>query len=141
MFVIIGIPFALALGLWMGLLSQFVPVVGTYIGGALPLLIALLESPAKAIAVLVYIVVYQQIENYLLAPKITERTMALHPAVSFGSAIAGAPLRGVPGALMALPTAATVQAFVSTYLERHDVVESHLTEETDDDALSEEEET
>lgn len=132
-FTIIGVPFALALGLWMGLLSQFVPVVGTYIGGALPLLIALLESPTRAIAVLVYIVVYQQIENYLLAPKITERTMALHPAVSFGSAIAGATLLGVPGALMALPTAATVQAFVSSYLERHDVVESHLTEKADED--------
>ena len=131
-FTIIGIPFALALALWMGLLSQFVPVVGTYLGGFLPLLIALLESPTRAIAVLVYVIVYQQVENYLLAPKITERTMALHPAVSFGSAIAGATLLGVPGALMALPTAATVQAFVSTYLERHEVVESHLTDDSDE---------
>ena len=113
----------------MGLLSQFVPVVGTYLGGALPLLIALLESPGRAIAVLVYVIAYQQIENYLLAPQITEKTMALHPAVSFGAAIAGATLLGVPGALMALPTAATVQAFVSSYLERHDVVLSELTEE------------
>lgn len=128
-FTIIGVPFALALALWMGLFSQFVPVVGTYLGGSLPLLIALLESPGHAIAVAIYIVVYQQLENYLLAPKITERTMALHPAVSFGSAIAGATLLGVPGALMALPTAATVQAFVSSYLERHEVVESELTEE------------
>jgi predicted PurR-regulated permease PerM len=131
-FTIIGVPFALALALWMGLLSQFVPVVGTYLGGFLPLLIALLESPTRAVAVLVYVIVYQQLENYLLAPKITERTMALHPAVSFGSAIAGATLLGVPGALMALPTAATVQAFVSTYLERHEVVESHLTEATEE---------
>ena len=127
-FSIIGVPFALALGLWMGLLSQFVPVVGTYLGGALPLLIALLESPTRGLAVVVYIVVYQQVENYLLAPKITEKTMALHPAVSFGSAIAGATLMGVPGALMALPAAATIQAFVSSYLERHEVVDSELTE-------------
>jgi len=111
-------------------------VVGTYIGGALPLLIALLESPTREIAVVVYIVIYQQIENYLLAPKITEKTMALHPAVSFGSAIAGATLLGVPGALMALPTAATVQAFVSTYLERHDVVASQLTDEDESDSDS-----
>jgi predicted PurR-regulated permease PerM len=132
-FTIIGIPFALALALWMGLLSQFVPVVGTYIGGFLPLLIALLESPTRAIAVAAYVIVYQQVENYLLAPKITERTMALHPAVSFGSAIAGATLLGVPGALMALPAAATIQAFVSTYLERHEVVQSHLTAESQDE--------
>ncbi|HSM00888.1 MAG TPA: AI-2E family transporter [Acidimicrobiia bacterium] len=128
-FRIIDLPFALALALWMGVLSQFVPVVGTYIGGALPLLIALLESPGKAIAVAVYVAVYQQFENYLLAPRITARTMSLHPAVSFGSAIAGGTLMGVPGALMALPVAATVQAFVSTYLRRHEVVESPLTEE------------
>lgn len=126
-FTIIGVPFALALALWLGIFSQFLPVFGTYVGGILPLLIALLESPPKAIAVFVYVVVYQQVENYLLAPKITERTMSLHPAVSFGSAIAGATLMGIPGALMALPIAATVQAFVSTYLHRHEVVDSPLT--------------
>jgi predicted PurR-regulated permease PerM len=128
-FTVIDLPFALALALWMGVLSQFVPVVGTYLGGALPLLIALLESPGKAIAVVVYVVVYQQVENYVLAPRITARTMSLHPAVSFGSAIAGGTLLGVPGALMALPAAATVQAFVSTYLRRHEVVESPLTDD------------
>ena len=138
-FTIIGVPFALALALWMALLSQFVPVVGTYIGGALPLVIALLESPGKALAVLIYVVVYQQIENYFLAPQITEHTMSLHPAVSFGSALAGATLMGVPGALMALPTAATVQAFVSTYLQRHAVVESDLTEQTDEERAEEQE--
>ena len=132
-FSIIGVPFALALALWLGVLSQFVPVIGTYIGGVLPLLIALLESPPKAIAVLVFVVVYQQIENYLLAPKITEQTMSLHPAVSFGSAIAGGTLMGVAGALMALPVAATVQAFVGTYIERHQVIDDPLTEYADED--------
>ena len=58
---------------------------------------------------------------------ITARTMSLHPAVSFGSAIAGGTLMGVPGALMALPVAATIQAFISTYLHRHEVVDSELT--------------
>jgi predicted PurR-regulated permease PerM len=52
--------------------------------------------------------------------------MAIHPALAFGSAIVGATLLGPAGALMALPGAATLQAFVSTYLERHDLVESHL---------------
>jgi predicted PurR-regulated permease PerM len=128
-FMVIGLPFALALAIWMAVLSQFVPVVGTYIGGALPLVIALLESPGSAGAVLIYVFAYQQIENYLLAPRITARTMSLHPAISFGSAIAGGTLLGVPGALMALPVAATTQAFVSTYLERHTVIESPLTED------------
>ncbi len=123
---LIGVPFALPLGLWLGILSQFVPVIGTYIGGLLPLLIALLESPAKALWVLGFIVVYQQIENYLISPRITGRTMSLHPAVAFGSAIVGGTLMGAVGAVMALPVAATVQAFVSTYLHRHELVESEL---------------
>jgi predicted PurR-regulated permease PerM len=126
-FTIIGIPFPLALGLWMGLISQFVPVLGTYIGGVLPLLVALIESPPKALAVLGYVLVYQGIENYLLAPRITARTMELHPAVAFGAAFAGGSLMGVPGALMALPVAATVQALIGVYLQRHEVVESPLT--------------
>lgn len=126
-FRLLGVPFAAALALWLGVLSQFVPVVGTYIGGAVPALIALLESPGTAIGVIIFVVVYQQVENYLLSPRITARTMSLHPAVAFGSAIAGGTLLGVPGALMALPVAATFQAFVSTYLHRHEVVESDLT--------------
>lgn len=126
---LIGIPFALPLALWVGVFSQFVPVVGTYIGGLLPALIALAESPAEALLVVTYIVIYQQIENYLLAPRITARTMALHPAVAFGSAIAGATLLGVAGALIALPAAATIQAFLSTYFDRHAVVDSPLVRE------------
>lgn len=126
---LIDVPFALPLALWVGVFSQFVPVVGTYIGGLFPVLIALAESPTQALFVVVYVVVYQQIENYLLAPRITARTMALHPAVAFGSAIVGATLLGVAGALIALPAAATIQAFVGTYLDRHVVVDSHLVRE------------
>lgn len=126
-FTIIGIPYPLALALWMGVLSQFVPVLGTYIGGILPLVIALIESPYKGLAVFGYVLVYQGIENYLLAPRITARTMELHPAVAFGSAFAGGSLLGVPGALMALPVAATIQAMIGAYLHRHEVVESPLT--------------
>ncbi len=127
---IIGVPFALPLGLWLGILSQFVPVIGTYIGGLLPLLIAFLESPAKGLWVLGFIVVYQQIENYLFSPHITGRTMSLHPAVAFGSAIVGGTLMGAVGAVMALPVAATVQAFVSAYLHRHELVDSELLSDT-----------
>jgi predicted PurR-regulated permease PerM len=126
-FTIIGIPFPLALALWMGLVSQFVPVLGTYIGGILPLAVALIESPPKGLAVLGYVLVYQGIENYLLAPRITAHTMSLHPAVAFGSAFAGGSLLGVPGALMALPVAATIQALVGAYMHRHEVVDSPLT--------------
>jgi predicted PurR-regulated permease PerM len=103
--------------------------VGTYIAAAVPLLVALLEDPWAALFFVIFVVVYQQIENYLLAPRITARTMQLHPAVAFGAALAGASINGLIGAFMALPAAAVIQATVSTYLTRHEVVESDLTRE------------
>ena len=127
-FEILNLPSPLALALWMGLVSQFIPVVGTYLGGALPLLLALLNDPIDAVWVLVWILVYQQIENYLLSPRITAHTMDLHPAVAFGAALAGASLFGAMGAIFALPAAAVIQAFITSYLHRHDVIESRLTD-------------
>ena len=126
---VVGVPFALPLALYTGLLSQFIPVVGTYLAAIVPLLVALLDDPVKALIVAVYFVVYQQLENYLLSPRITARTMQLHPAVAFGAAIAGGSLMGAMGAFLALPAAAIVQAGLSTYLKRHDVVETELTRE------------
>lgn len=124
---ILGVPYALALGLWTGLISQFIPTIGTYLAGAVPVLIALLDQPTDALWVLVFMVAYQQVENYLFAPKITARTMDLHPAIAFGTVIAGAALFGAVGALVALPAAAVIQAIASTYLERHEVVDAAIT--------------
>jgi predicted PurR-regulated permease PerM len=125
----LGVPFAAPLALWQGFVSQFIPVVGTYIAAAVPLLVALLEDPWKALIFLIFVVIYQQIENYLLAPRITAKTMQLHPAVAFGAALAGASLSGLIGAFMALPAAAVIQSTVSNYLKRHEVVETELTRE------------
>ncbi|MGQ0670694.1 MAG: AI-2E family transporter [Actinomycetota bacterium] len=124
---VLGIPFAVPLAFWMGLVSQFVPVVGTYIAMVVPLLVALLENATAAIFLLVYFVTYQQLENYLLSPRISARTMQLHPAVAFAAAIAGASLLGAIGAFLALPAAAIIQATVSAYLTRHEVLETELT--------------
>lgn len=126
---IIGVPYALALALWVGLFSQFIPVVGTYIGGALPVVIAALHDPVDVVWTLGFIVLYQQVENYVFAPRITAHTMEMHPAVAFGTVIAGAALIGPVGAVLALPAAAVGQAFVSTYVQRHEVVDSALTRE------------
>ncbi|HUS44385.1 MAG TPA: AI-2E family transporter [Ilumatobacteraceae bacterium] len=123
----IGTPAPIALALWVGLVSQFLPVVGTYLAGILPVLLTLLDSPLNAAIVIGFIVVYQQIENYFFAPRITARTMELHPAVAFGAALGGAALLGFVGALLALPAAAMVQALASEWGNRYDVVDSHLT--------------
>ncbi len=126
---IIGVPYALALALWVGVISQFIPVVGTYLAGALAVLIAVLNDPIDAVWTLGTVVVYQQIENYLFAPRVTAHTLSLHPAIAFACVIAGAGLIGPVGALLALPAAAVIQAFISTIGERHEVVESELTAE------------
>ena len=122
-FWLVGAPFPMPMALWVGLISQFVPVVGTYIAGALPVLIGLLDQPSTGLAILIAIVVYQQVENYLLQPKVTAHTMEIHVTVAFGSVIAGSLLLGAVGAATALPAAATLQAFLSSYLERHEVVQ------------------
>jgi predicted PurR-regulated permease PerM len=127
-FTAIGVPSAVALAVWVGLVSQFLPVVGTYLAGVFPLVVALLDSPTKALWVLAVVVVYQQIENYLFAPRVTARTMEIHPAVAFGSVLAGASILGTAGAVLALPAAASIQAVVGTYLERHAVIDSPLTD-------------
>jgi len=125
---ILGVGFALPLALWMGLVSQFIPTIGTYIAMALPLLVAAVDPGGVTFFILLaFFTAYQQIENYVLSPRITAKTMELHPAVAFGFAIAGASISGLVGALLALPVAAIGQAVGSTFIHRHEVTDTELT--------------
>ena len=94
--------------MWVGIVSQFIPVVGTYLAGALAVLVAVLNDPVDGVVVLVFVIVYQQVENYIFVPRVTAQTLELHPAVAFGTVIAGAAILGPVGALLALPVAAVV---------------------------------
>jgi predicted PurR-regulated permease PerM len=123
----VGAPAPIAMALWVGLISQFLPVIGTYLAGVLPVLLTFIESPTKAIIILVFILVYQQVENYLFSPRITARTLELHPALAFGGALAGAAVLGPIGALLALPAVAMGQALISAWGVRHDVIDDPLT--------------
>ena len=122
----IGTPAPVALAVWVGLVSQFLPVVGTYLAGVLPVLLAFLDSPLKALVVIVFIAVYQQLENFLLAPKITAQTLELHAAVAFGAAIAGGAILGPIGAVLALPFAAMVQGIVGNWGNRYTIIDNPL---------------
>ncbi|MGW7418160.1 AI-2E family transporter [Streptomyces sp. NPDC054863] len=121
--VILGVPYAPALAVWVGLISQFIPTIGTYLAGALPMLIAFTVNPWYAVWVLGFVVVYQQFENYILQPKLTAKTVDIHPAVAFGSVVAGTALMGAVGALIAIPAVATLQAFLGAYVKRYDVTD------------------
>ncbi|MFI7409839.1 AI-2E family transporter [Streptomyces sp. NPDC049627] len=119
----LDVPYAPVLAVWVGLVSQFIPTIGTYLAGALPMLIAFTVDPWYALWVLIFVVVYQQFENYVLQPKLTARTVDIHPAVAFGSVIAGTALLGAVGALIAIPAVATLQAFLGAYVKRYDVTD------------------
>jgi predicted PurR-regulated permease PerM len=119
----LGVPYAPVLGVWVGLVSQFIPTIGTYLAGALPMLIAFTVNPWYALWVLVFVVIYQQFENYMLQPKLTSKTVDIHPAVAFGSVIVGTALLGAVGALIAIPAVATLQAFLGAYVKRYAVTD------------------
>ncbi|MFF7190086.1 AI-2E family transporter [Streptomyces sp. NPDC008222] len=121
--VALDIPYAPVLAVWVGLVSQFIPTIGTYLAGALPMLIAFTVAPWYAVWVLVFVVIYQQFENYMLQPKLTARSVDIHPAVAFGSVIAGTALLGAVGALIAIPAVATLQAFLGAYVKRYAVMD------------------
>lgn len=116
------VPFSVPLGIWVGILSQFIPVVGTYLAAILPAIVALSVSGPTALWVIVFFVLYQQLENFVIAPRITRRTMSLHPAVSIAAIIIGGAIMGAIGIILALPVAAIVQAVISTGIQRHEVV-------------------
>jgi predicted PurR-regulated permease PerM len=122
---LVGLPatFAVPLAVFGGFVSVFIPAVGTYIGAAVPVLITLaLQGTVPGLVVLGYAVVYQQIENYVLNPRISAGTMSLHGGVAFGAALAGGAIAGPVGAFVALPIAALISATVSNYAKSYDVV-------------------
>lgn len=122
-FLAIGLPSWLALALWTGLVAQFVPAIGTYISIVLPVLVGLLSpNPWLGVVVLAWGVVYQQIENLTIEPRISARAVNIHPAVSFASVILGVSMFGVAGALLAIPVVAMLLSLLELYRTRYDLL-------------------
>ena len=131
---ILSVPNAAALALWLAFFAEFIPNIGTYIGAAVPLVVCALERGLVPFLVLLaFIALYQQLENYVLSPRIAAHTMQLHPAVAFGAAIVGGSLFGIMGAFLALPAVAILQAVLSTYVHRYDLIDNDLLRDHDPD--------
>ncbi len=114
---IIGIPYNLALGLLSGLFC-LIPAVGAISAGALLTLVALAaQGPWKAVATLVYYVVYQQVENHVFAPFIYQRTVKLNPLVTLVGVLFLTETWGLAGALVAVPVVAALQVVLTDVLE------------------------
>jgi predicted PurR-regulated permease PerM len=118
----VDVPFWLPLGIFAGIVGQFIPTIGTYIGVALPALFTLLANPLSALWIVIFATVYQQIENYVFTPRISQRTMDVHPAVALGAVIAGAAIWGPIGALIGIPIAAVALAILDTFSKRHELL-------------------
>ena len=137
--VAVGVPTAIAisLALFGGFVSVFIPAIGTYIGGAVPILITwALQGLTAGLIVLGYVWLYQQLENYWLSPKISAETMTLNGGLAFGAALAGGAIAGPMGAFTALPIAALISSFISNYYASHEVVYHSEAEEIERQAAT-----
>ena len=112
---IMGVPYFVALGLIVGILD-LIPLAGATIAGILVGVVAFLHSIPAGIVVVVFFIVYQQIENHLLQPIVYGRTVQLSPLAVLIAVLIGAELAGVLGALAAIPVAGTLQVLARDVL-------------------------
>ncbi|GAA3948079.1 AI-2E family transporter [Actinomadura viridis] len=108
---ILGVPYALALALIVAV-TDLIPLIGATIGAVIVTFVAFLTGVPEGIASLVFYVIYQQVENYLVYPRVMKRTVDVQPAVTVVAALVGGALLGVIGALLAIPTAAAISLVI-----------------------------
>jgi predicted PurR-regulated permease PerM len=111
----LGVPYAVALGLVVAILD-LIPLAGATLAAIVVTLVALTHSVTAAIVVLVFFIVYQQLENHLLQPLVYGRTVQLSPLIVLISVLVGAEVAGVIGALGAIPVAGTIQILLLDWL-------------------------
>jgi predicted PurR-regulated permease PerM len=121
----VGIPFAVPLAVFSGLLG-LIPAVGAYIGAAPAVMVGFFQSTLTGVLVLVYFIVYQQIENYVIQPRIMKNAVNLSPAAVVVSTLVFGSLAGFAGALLALPAAATIKVVMVEVFLRDRVAEGDL---------------
>ena len=108
---VIGVPFALLLGIFSGLIS-FVPYLGATIAVVLPVLLALISEPFTVVYVILAFIVIQQIEGNILQPVLMSRAVDLHPALVIFAILTMGTLFGIVGVFVAVPLVAALQVLV-----------------------------
>jgi predicted PurR-regulated permease PerM len=108
---IMGVPYAVALGLLVAVLD-LIPLAGATVAGIIVVLVAFLHSVQAGIVLAIFVIVYQQVENHFLQPVIYGRTVQLSPLAVLVSVLVGAELAGILGALAAIPVAGSLQVIV-----------------------------
>ncbi len=105
---VLGVPYAIALGLLVALLD-LIPLAGATVAAVIVTTVGFLDSTTSGIVLLIFFIVYQQLENHVLQPVVYGRTVQLSPLVVLIAVLIGAQLAGVIGALAAIPVAGTIQ--------------------------------
>lgn len=104
---VLGMPSPIALGMLV-FICGMIPLVGHFIGSAILTIVGFTQSVVTGVAILVAYLIYQQIENYLLMPRIMHKTLAIPGLVTIVSALIGASLLGLVGGILAVPIAASI---------------------------------
>jgi predicted PurR-regulated permease PerM len=112
---VMGVPYAVALGLIVAILD-LIPLAGATIAAVIIGAVAFIHSIPAGIVVVVFFVLYQQLENHILQPVVYNRTVQLSPLVILVSVLLGAALAGILGALAAIPVAGAIQVLIIDYL-------------------------
>lgn len=119
-FLFLGLPYALALAFFGGLL-EIIPYVGPIVAAIPAILLALFFSPLLAFSVLLFCFLVHQVEVNFLAPQIMKRSAGLSPVVVIIAVLAGAKLGGPIGVLVSIPTAMILSVFVEDFLEKKQI--------------------
>src|SRR5215204_4732152 len=112
---ILGMPYAAPLALLVAVLD-LIPLVGATLGGALLVIVGLFVEPWKALVLLVFVLVYQQVESNFLQPVVYSKAVQLNGLVILIALLVGGQLLGIPGALLAIPVAEIIRIVVTELL-------------------------
>jgi predicted PurR-regulated permease PerM len=114
---ILGLPYALPLGLWMMML-EIIPMIGATIGAIPAVIVAFVAGGTiEGIVMLGFVIAYQQIENIIIQPRVQGRQAELSPLIVFVAVLVGSQLLGVLGALFAVPLAGVLQIIIKQIVQ------------------------
>ena len=133
----IGVPYAAVLALIAGIMEA-VPNIGPIIAAVPAVMVAALYSPVQAVAVLVLYLVIQQLENYVIVPRVMSRAVELHPLAVLLALMVGGELMGVLGAVLAVPVTAAISVIVDEIRSERLTPSLDLEDVVSDDLLPEE---
>ncbi len=113
---LLGLPFAAPLALFVGI-TDLIPNIGATLGTIPVVIVGLLEEPWKGVVVGAVLILYQQLENNLITPKVFKETVEIHPFVSVVAVIVFSSLFGIVGALIAVPVTKAIEILVAAVRE------------------------